>query len=70
MVFWDTIESVTTRFRIVRFNKSYVFPVYETQIYKFEFEFFQAGQEAFRSITRSYYRGAAGALLVPISQTI
>ena len=24
----------------------------------------QAGQEAFRSITRSYYRGAAGALLV------
>ena len=25
---------------------------------------FQAGQEAFRSITRSYYRGAAGALLV------
>lgn len=30
------------------------------------FSFFtqQAGQEAFRSITRSYYRGAAGALLV------
>ncbi|XP_022247488.1 ras-related protein Rab-2-like [Limulus polyphemus] len=27
-------------------------------------ETFQAGQEAFRSITRSYYRGAAGALLV------
>ena len=26
--------------------------------------FWQAGQEAFRSITRSYYRGAAGALLV------
>ena len=26
--------------------------------------FGQAGQEAFRSITRSYYRGAAGALLV------
>lgn len=26
--------------------------------------FFQAGQESFRSITRSYYRGAAGALLV------
>ena len=26
--------------------------------------FSQAGQEAFRSITRSYYRGAAGALLV------
>ena len=26
--------------------------------------FLQAGQEAFRSITRSYYRGAAGALLV------
>nr|CAD7199267.1 unnamed protein product [Timema douglasi] len=25
---------------------------------------YQAGQEAFRSITRSYYRGAAGALLV------
>jgi GTPase SAR1 family protein len=25
---------------------------------------FQAGQEKFRSITRSYYRGAAGALLV------
>lgn len=25
---------------------------------------FSAGQEAFRSITRSYYRGAAGALLV------
>lgn len=25
---------------------------------------FQAGQESFRSITRSYYRGAAGALLV------
>lgn len=24
----------------------------------------QAGQESFRSITRSYYRGAAGALLV------
>ena len=24
----------------------------------------QAGQEKFRSITRSYYRGAAGALLV------
>ncbi|TPP60801.1 Ras protein Rab-2B [Fasciola gigantica] len=24
----------------------------------------QAGQETFRSITRSYYRGAAGALLV------
>ncbi|KAH8863320.1 Ras-related protein Rab-2 [Schistosoma japonicum] len=26
--------------------------------------FVQAGQESFRSITRSYYRGAAGALLV------
>ena len=26
--------------------------------------FAQAGQESFRSITRSYYRGAAGALLV------
>lgn len=26
--------------------------------------FLQAGQESFRSITRSYYRGAAGALLV------
>ena len=26
--------------------------------------YLQAGQEAFRSITRSYYRGAAGALLV------
>jgi len=26
--------------------------------------FIQAGQESFRSITRSYYRGAAGALLV------
>ena len=26
--------------------------------------FFQAGQESFRFITRSYYRGAAGALLV------
>ncbi|XP_030964491.1 ras-related protein RABB1b-like [Quercus lobata] len=26
--------------------------------------FFQAGQESFRSITRSYYRGVAGALLV------
>ena len=26
--------------------------------------FKQAGQESFRSITRSYYRGAAGALLV------
>ena len=26
--------------------------------------FIKAGQEAFRSITRSYYRGAAGALLV------
>ena len=24
----------------------------------------KAGQESFRSITRSYYRGAAGALLV------
>ena len=28
------------------------------------FWFVQAGQESFRSITRSYYRGAAGALLV------
>ncbi len=28
------------------------------------FKFEQAGQESFRSITRSYYRGAAGALLV------
>jgi len=28
------------------------------------FNIFQAGQESFRSITRSYYRGAAGALLV------
>ena len=26
--------------------------------------FFQAGQEHFRSLTRSYYRAAAGALLV------
>lgn len=26
--------------------------------------FWQAGQESFRSITRSYYRGAHGALLV------
>lgn len=30
----------------------------------FIYLFIQAGQEAFRSITRSYYRGAAGALLV------
>jgi Ras-related protein Rab-2A len=29
-----------------------------------QFVMMQAGQEAFRSITRSYYRGAAGALLV------
>jgi hypothetical protein len=28
------------------------------------FHALQAGQESFRSITRSYYRGAAGALLV------
>jgi hypothetical protein len=28
------------------------------------FNIIQAGQESFRSITRSYYRGAAGALLV------
>lgn len=28
------------------------------------FDLLQAGQESFRSITRSYYRGAAGALLV------
>lgn len=27
-------------------------------------KFLKAGQEKFRSITRSYYRGAAGALLV------
>jgi GTPase SAR1 family protein len=27
-------------------------------------DYLQAGQESFRSITRSYYRGAAGALLV------
>lgn len=40
--------------------------------FEFEFKKFQiklqiwdtAGQESFRSITRSYYRGAAGALLV------
>ncbi|ETW48159.1 GTP-binding protein YPTC4 [Plasmodium falciparum MaliPS096_E11] len=32
-------------------------------IYLFLF-FYSAGQESFRSITRSYYRGAAGALLV------
>ena len=31
---------------------------------KVSLEIFQAGQESFRSITRSYYRGAAGALLV------
>ncbi len=30
----------------------------------FKFPLLQAGQESFRSITRSYYRGAAGALLV------
>ena len=28
------------------------------------YDLLQAGQESFRSITRSYYRGAAGALLV------
>lgn len=32
--------------------------------FAFLIAFPQAGQEAFRSITRSYYRGAAGALLV------
>lgn len=32
--------------------------------FKLNDEIFQAGQESFRSITRSYYRGAAGALLV------
>ncbi|KAK7846737.1 ras-related protein rab-2-b, partial [Quercus suber] len=31
---------------------------------KVSLEIFHAGQESFRSITRSYYRGAAGALLV------
>ena len=29
-----------------------------------ELIYFQAGQESFRSITRSYYRAAAGAILV------
>ena len=29
-----------------------------------------AGQESFRSITRSYYRGAAGALLVSVGTVV
>lgn len=33
-------------------------------ILSFMFRLCSAGQESFRSITRSYYRGAAGALLV------
>lgn len=34
------------------------------QLHSPPFSPIQAGQESFRSITRSYYRGAAGALLV------
>ena len=45
---WDTVRQIMNHLKIFINNRL----------------FFQAGQEAFRSITRSYYRGAAGALLV------
>ncbi|KAL4376193.1 hypothetical protein GQ457_02G005000 [Hibiscus cannabinus] len=48
-------------------NKSIKLQIWDTvfSIVDDEFSLFhQAGQESFRSITRSYYRGAAGALLV------
>ncbi|OMO64643.1 Small GTPase superfamily [Corchorus olitorius] len=57
---WDTVFS---RFLLPLFLFYYMsmisFPI---NIQKFKS--WQAGQESFRSITRSYYRGAAGALLV------
>ncbi|MBA0669228.1 hypothetical protein Goklo_007438, partial [Gossypium klotzschianum] len=50
---WDTVGfSFSLAFKCSQCNVSYVL-LYCT-----------AGQESFRSITRSYYRGAAGALLV------
>lgn len=52
---WDTVR--TTRFASVRLDG-----LAAPRSRSFCRE--QAGQESFRSITRSYYRGAAGALLV------
>lgn len=41
-----------------------ILKLFYSQLLGNQLSIYQAGQESFRSITRSYYRGAAGALLV------
>ena len=63
-IFEDTLENVATEFHAcILIQISYSRICLKTENVHFDL-LFQAGQEAFRSITRSYYRGAAGALLV------
>ncbi|MBA0875400.1 hypothetical protein Goshw_010787, partial [Gossypium schwendimanii] len=68
---WDTVGfSFSLAFRCSQCNVSVcVVILHSDSLTKYQNGaeytlFFQAGQESFRSITRSYYRGAAGALLV------
>ena len=49
---------------MLRLRTFFIHQVYCKQLYSCRTCVMQAGQESFRSITRSYYRGAAGALLV------
>lgn len=59
---WDTVSLYFDYF--ISINDSVVYYSFSISLFFFNDSIPQAGQESFRSITRSYYRGAAGALLV------
>ena len=60
---WDTVRTNTLYIVHSTLYIVHCYTLYIVHTFNY-FSSLQAGQESFRSITRSYYRGAAGALLV------